>query len=130
MKVFKLAVAGMVLAIALVFFGSVIWIGPVRAETKGEWYRSLRHPVTKQGCCSEADCARTPARFDRASGLWLVPPEGRIVDGNWTDPPPGPWVPVPKDTILTDKNSQDGVSAYVCWVGGKVFCFVQGEAGG
>jgi hypothetical protein len=96
---------------------------------KSAWFQSLTQPTTGRGCCSEADCATTAARVD-ANGTWFVPPADRIINGRWEPIPGAAWVPVPPQAILHDKQPYDGMSAYVCWVGGQVFCFVEGGAGG
>jgi hypothetical protein len=119
---------GALLGLTLIGIATFGWCPPAAAETKSEWYHSLRQPVTNGGCCDEADCALTPARQD-GNGTWFVPPVDHIENGRWI-PAPGPWIPVPERLILHDKRPFDGVSAVVCWVGGSIYCFVQGEAGG
>lgn len=100
-----------------------------KQSPKSLWFESLRHPVTNHGCCSEADCATTAARLD-ADGVWRVPVADRIVAGRWVPVVNGEWVPVPPETIIQDKEPYDGMSAYVCWVHGQVYCFVRPGSGG
>ena len=126
-RIAKIFLGAILLWMLSILFLFSFWVVSAFAETKKEWFQSLRQPITQAGCCSEADCARTPARFEH--GSWWIPPEGRIVDGTWV-PGLGPWVEVPARVILQDKLPQDGVSAYACWVGGRIFCFVAPQAGG
>ncbi len=107
---------------------AVLPLPAVAQQTKGEWFNSLRQPVTGISCCSAADCAVTPAKV--VDGQWFVTEPARIDAGHWIPLQPVRWVAVPEWVIIKDKGPWDGVSAYVCWVQGKVFCFVQGEAGG
>jgi len=97
-------------------------------ETRGEWFRSLRQPGTYIPCCSVADCGITPARLIKGKWWVTVPDRIDMDEGQWLPSYPLRWVEVPDKVIITDKQPWDGISAYVCWVRGEVFCFIAAEA--
>jgi hypothetical protein len=110
-----LAAAVIVLLLAALMTGSLVrQVRAADAPSKGEWYRSLVQPGTGASCCDVADCA--PARAAYTNGHWVVAG------------PDGP-LDVPPDRIL-DREPFDGISAYACIVGGKVYCFVRPGTGG
>lgn len=79
------------------------------------WYRGLTIPRTSYSCCDEADCR---------------PAAARLVGGAWeAQTPAGDWVPVPANRILTDQNHPSG-SAVLCFMAGRVMCFVPPGVGG
>lgn len=128
LKLFRAAAGAAVVALLAVLLFRCTDVRAAEPMSKSEWYRSLQQPITHRGCCSEADCAQAPAKL-RADGVWLVPPVDHIENNRWV-PAPGEWLPVPEALILRDKDPVDGVSAVLCMVGGQIFCFVPGAAGG
>ncbi len=82
--------------------------------SKSEWYRSLRQPGTGASCCDVSDCAPAKATF-RAGRWWVITGDRELI--------------VPPDLIL-DREPYDGISAYACIVGGRVYCFIRPGSGG
>lgn len=84
------------------------------AESRAEWFKSLKQPMTGASCCDISDCKRTKANWEK--GQW------------WADVQ-GVWTPIPKDKILTDKASIDG-EAYVCsGFARRIYCFIKPSPG-
>lgn len=115
-------VMGRVAALAVIFlplaaFGAQA-APPAGADPNSptaRWYRSLTIPGTDYSCCNDADCRQTAARF--VGGAW----EAHTPDGD--------WVPVPANRIIKDKVHPGG-SAVLCFLAGRVMCFVPPQAGG
>lgn len=105
---FPLVVVVLLIGLALVVATAV------KAETKGEWFRSLTVPGTVNGsCCDEADCKPTKAEHR---------------DGQWWAEVDGTMQPVPNERIVRNPVSYDG-RAYVCVWGGVILCFIPPGAG-
>jgi hypothetical protein len=73
-------------------------LAPAAAGERGDWFRSLVRPGTKESCCDIADCMRTDAEWRQDQ--WWANVRGR-------------WRPIPDDRVLSTPLSLDG-EAYVC----------------
>lgn len=95
--------------VALAALLALILAGPAGAQTKGEWFKSLKQPETGFSCCDISDCKRTEADWK---------------DGQWWADVNGAYTPIPPDKEL-DVMSFDG-EAYVCnSPNGKIYCFIK-----
>lgn len=106
-----------VLAVLILMAALALYIamqGQAKAETKGEWFRSLKVPgTTNSSCCDEADCLPTKAEHNGTQ--WFAEVKGTMQ-------------PVPNERIVRNPVSYDG-RAYVCVWGGVILCFIPPGAG-
>lgn len=103
-----------VIAIAMVFF---VYPQTVRAQppagttysdpATSEWFKSLTVPGSGGGCCDQADCHRTPAKF--VHGVWLA--LSKYGNDEWVVIPFYRVEPEPsifKDAVLCENNHMNG----------------------
>lgn len=93
----------------------LFFVGSAAAETRSEWFKSLRQPLTGASCCDISDCKKTEARVSFEL-------EGQSAKEHWEVKVEGTWTPVPSEVIL-EKRSVDG-EAYVC-IGSRILCFIK-----
>lgn len=91
----------------IAFILALIVTHTASAETRGDWFKSLRVPGTGISCCDVADCKRVEAVYDHG---WFI-----VVDGK--------RMAVPQRAIVRDQTSYDG-AAYACIVNVNIRCFI------
>jgi hypothetical protein len=94
---------------------------PQHAQLHSDFYRRLQRPDVpataapwQRSCCSDRDCAPTPARFR---------------DGRWEFLKRGAWSPVPADKIVEDRTPDMQAHACVSVVTDELLCFVKPDLG-
>jgi len=104
----------------LVLVALGIW--PAAAQTKSEWYKSLRVPGTGGSCCSEADCRPVKSEYRKDGHWWALVPFDKAEK----------WLQVPPEKILKypTKTADDEGRAVICTSGGSTDGYNQYVPGG
>lgn len=103
-----IAIIGAVILLILLFGDAVF------AQSRSEWFKSLKQPGSTASCCDISDCKRTKANWEK--GQW------------WADVQ-GEWTPIPNEKVLKDTPSIDG-DAYVCsGYARRIYCFIKPSPG-
>ena len=95
-------------------------------------YRHWKQPGTDMSCCSDQDCAPVRAEFRqgqwfafRQSELFQVDEMGQAV---WQMSERAEWIAVPNERIIRVPNPSVE-SGHLCYLHGKVVCFVPPNTG-
>jgi hypothetical protein len=108
------------LRLAIIVLAAIAAFPAIAEETKGDWFKSLKQPITGASCCDISDCKRTKAEF-KGGQWWADVPGGGAKDAQVT--------PIPNEKVLKDKFSFDG-EAYVCsGYDRRIYCFVPPSPG-
>jgi hypothetical protein len=98
-------------------------------------YRYWKQPGTEASCCSDQDCA--PVRAELREGHWFALRQSEWSRGEademgravWDPLQRSEWIAVPDEKIIRVPNpAVEG--GHLCYLSGKVVCFVPPNTGG